>query len=173
VTQLQDALRNLLLVLHDQVTLDQLETYVIKNAINSDGEVESNTRDGKVYLKYGAEDGFKDDCVMALAISLHYAKQISMGPVSGHVPDRPRILSRTGYWGGAMNELTEMESIVAELDAAEKGLTKRIEQLFGKAGTTDFAKEHALLLDVHDRLKKMVLKPSAEDKEELVHEESK
>ena len=29
-----------------------------------------------MYLKYGAEDGFRDDCVMTLAIALYYALQI-------------------------------------------------------------------------------------------------
>jgi hypothetical protein len=64
IDNLQEALRNLLLVVHDQLTLDELETYVVKN-VNKEGRAE-----------VGADEGKKDDCVMALAIAVHYALQI-------------------------------------------------------------------------------------------------
>lgn len=96
IDQLHTSLKNLLIVVKDPVTLGQLETYVIKNTI-VDGEVESNTRDGKVYIKYGAEEGHRDDCVMALAIAVHYchtlpARRFYGEPLSQITSDR-----RTGY----------------------------------------------------------------------------
>ncbi len=72
IDNLQESLRNLLLVLHDQLTIDELETYVVRN-VNKEGRAE-----------VGADEGKKDDCVMALAISVHYALQIkSMIPTLG------------------------------------------------------------------------------------------
>lgn len=64
IDQLQNALRTLLLVLHDEQTLSELETYVVKQ-VNKEGHVEM-----------GAEEGLRDDCVMALAIAMHYAHQL-------------------------------------------------------------------------------------------------
>ena len=97
IGKLQGALRTLLLVIHDKQTLDQLETYVIKNAINADGEVESESKDGKIYLKYGAEDGFKDDCVVNLAIGLYYALQIPSRMPSLGSARQSMSHSKTGY----------------------------------------------------------------------------
>lgn len=85
IDQLQTSLRTLLLVLHDAKTLDELETYVVKN-VNKDGHAE-----------LGADEGKRDDCVMSLAIALHYAHQIrSQAPSLGM--ERPFVpTTRTGY----------------------------------------------------------------------------
>lgn len=65
IDQLQNALRTLLLVIHDEQTISELETYVVTQSDKEDA-----------VKKMGAEDGFRDDCVMALAIALHYAHQL-------------------------------------------------------------------------------------------------
>lgn len=85
IDQLQTSLRTLLLVLHDKQTLDEIDSYVVKN-VNKEGHAE-----------LGADEGKRDDCVIALAIAVHYAHQIrSAMPTLGS--DRPFISqSRTGY----------------------------------------------------------------------------
>lgn len=85
IDQLQNALRTLLLVLHDELTLEELESYVVKQ-VNKEGHIEM-----------GAEEGMRDDCVMALAIALHYAHQVP--PQTSTVNHEPvfRSHSRTGY----------------------------------------------------------------------------
>jgi hypothetical protein len=97
ISKLQDALRTMLLVIKDRQTLDQIETYVIKNAINSEGEVESDTRDGKVYLRYGAEEGFRDDCVLCLAIGVYYGQQIPTRTFTPGIMRQSNSHSITGY----------------------------------------------------------------------------
>lgn len=86
IEKLSSSLRDLLLVLHDKQTVDQLETFVVRK-VNEEGHVQT-----------GAEDGFRDDCVMALSIAVWYAHQI--WPMSSHT-EIPRqnfmASSRTGY----------------------------------------------------------------------------
>lgn len=85
IDQLQNALRTLLIVIHDALTLEELETYVVKH-VSKEGHAE-----------LGAEEGMRDDCVMALAIGLHYCH--SLPALSAPVPSGPvfHSLSRTGY----------------------------------------------------------------------------
>ena len=64
IDQLQNALRSLLLVLHDALTVEELESYVIKR-VNEEGHV-----------TMGADEGKRDDCVMALAIASYYCAQL-------------------------------------------------------------------------------------------------
>lgn len=85
IDHLQNALRSLLLVLHDKQTIAELETYVVKD-VNKDGHV-----------MMGADEGHRDDCVMALAIALHYAKQLPAQTGSHQNFSRPRSNTRTGY----------------------------------------------------------------------------
>ena len=85
IDHLQNALRSLLLVLHDEKTLKELETYVVKN-VNKEGHAE-----------LGADEGHRDDCVMALAVANYYLEQLP-----SHMPQlgsARQSLSRsiTGY----------------------------------------------------------------------------
>ena len=94
IDQLQEDLRNLLLVLHDAQTLSQLETYVITNKVEDD-ELDEKSKAG--HLKMGADRGHRDDCVMALAIAQHYARQIKSGMPSLGSARHFMSHSRTGY----------------------------------------------------------------------------
>jgi hypothetical protein len=85
IDQLQNSLRNLLLVVHDQLTLDELETYVVRQ-VNKEGHVEM-----------GAEDGWRDDCTMALAIAVHYAHQLPAMQSSYTMERNFTPSSKTGY----------------------------------------------------------------------------
>lgn len=85
IDQLASALRNLLIVLHDAKTLEELETYVVKQ-VNKEG-----------YVEMGAEEGFRDDCVMALAVAVHYAHQIPAQRF-GSIPEQTfSPNTKTGY----------------------------------------------------------------------------
>jgi hypothetical protein len=64
IDQLQNSLRTLLLVLHDAKTVEELDSYVVQKT-NAEG-----------HAIMGADSGKRDDCVMALAIGLHYARQL-------------------------------------------------------------------------------------------------
>lgn len=86
IDKLSTSLRDLLLVLHDKKTVDQISTFVIKNE-NEDG-----------YLKMGAEEGFFDDCVMALSIAVWYAQQVPAFIRRHQEVSRPFMAStRSGY----------------------------------------------------------------------------
>jgi hypothetical protein len=85
IDQLQNALRSLNIVLHDKLTLDELRTYVVIHKSK-----EGNT-------EMGADQGKKDDCVMALAIAVHYAHQIQPKVLSSGIDRHARPISRTGY----------------------------------------------------------------------------
>lgn len=85
IDQLQNALRTLLLVLHDEVTLEELETYVVKQ-VNREGHAEM-----------GAEEGHRDDCVMALAIALHYCYGLPSSAQTFDMMPQLHSNSRTGY----------------------------------------------------------------------------
>lgn len=85
IDRLQSALRSLLIVLHDAQTIEQLESYVVLNT-NKEG-----------YVQMGADQGKRDDCVMALAIALHYASQLPALKASVNLPSKSFSRSRTGY----------------------------------------------------------------------------
>jgi hypothetical protein len=86
IDKLSTSLRDLLLVLHDEKTVDQLSTFVIKK-VNEEGHIQT-----------GAEEGFRDDCVMALAISVWYAHQLNPVRPSAEVPRQSFMSgSRSGY----------------------------------------------------------------------------
>lgn len=86
IEKLSSSLRDLLLILHDTQTLDELETFVIKN-VNKEG-----------YIETGAEEGFRDDCVMSLAIAVWYAHQVQIRQARQEVA-RPSFQAhgRSGY----------------------------------------------------------------------------
>jgi len=85
IDQLQNALRTLLIVLHDELTLEELETYVVKQ-VSKEGHVDM-----------GAEEGCRDDCTIALAISVHYCHTIASvhAPLTGLPQFHSQ--SKTGY----------------------------------------------------------------------------
>ena len=85
IDQLQNALRSLNIVLHDQLTLDELRSYVVIQT----------SKEGNTTM--GADQGKRDDCTIALAIAIHYAHMIKPNPIafSGMRDARPR--TRTGY----------------------------------------------------------------------------
>ena len=85
IDQLQTALRTLLLVLHDAKTVEELETYVVQK-VNSEGHV-----------VMGADEGKRDDCVIALAISVYYAAQLPGLTMTVGSAHRTMSRSRTGY----------------------------------------------------------------------------
>jgi hypothetical protein len=86
IDQLQNALRSLLIVIKDPLTLQELEMYVVKQ-VSKEGHVEM-----------GAEEGHRDDCVMALAISLHYAQKLPALYTSfGSGMNKAASDRRTGY----------------------------------------------------------------------------
>lgn len=86
IDKLSVSLRDLLLVLHDEQTINQIGTFVIRK-VNDEGHIST-----------GAEDGFRDDCVMALAIAVWYAHQIPIFNARREIA-RPNFMSqsRTGY----------------------------------------------------------------------------
>lgn len=86
INKLSASLRDLLLVIHDAKTIDQLSTFVVKK-VNEEGHVAT-----------GAEEGHYDDCVMALAISVWYAHQLPVYRAHQEVM-RPSFMSssRSGY----------------------------------------------------------------------------
>lgn len=87
IENLGNCLRDLLMIVHDETTHSQLETYVIKK-VNEEG-----------YVTTGAEEGMYDDCVMALAIAAHFARQMrpSHGGSSREVARPNTMNGRSGY----------------------------------------------------------------------------
>jgi hypothetical protein len=85
IDQLQNSLRTLLIVLHDQLTLDELESYVVLN-VNKEG-----------HAQMGADQGKRDDCVMALAIANYYARQLPSNVRTLSMGQPHRSQTRTGY----------------------------------------------------------------------------
>lgn len=85
IDQLQSALRTLLVVIHDKKTLEEMDSYVVQN-VNKEGHVQM-----------GADQGKRDDCVMALAIAVHYAHQISPNVVNSEMVRQFKPHSKTGY----------------------------------------------------------------------------
>ena len=93
---LSRALYDLLIVLHDEQTVDELTTYVIQN-INDQGEIDVSAS-GDMHIKMGAEVGFRDDCVMALAIGVFTAQRVPNVPVKDDQEiATPRPAGKTGY----------------------------------------------------------------------------
>lgn len=64
VSGLQEALRNLLITIHDEETIGEMKTFVVKG-VSKDG-----------YVSYGADDEYFDDRVSALMFALHAAKDL-------------------------------------------------------------------------------------------------
>ena len=64
IQEMVEAFRNMMIFEHDEDSLAEYRYYVVCNV----------TEDG--HIKYGAEEGYHDDCVMASAIAIHHAKQI-------------------------------------------------------------------------------------------------
>jgi hypothetical protein len=85
IDKLQESLRTLLLVLHDAKTLEELDTYVVQR-VNAEG-----------HTVMGADDGKRDDCVIALAISLYYAHQLPSAMPQLGSGRQFMSRSRTGY----------------------------------------------------------------------------
>jgi len=85
VERLATSLRNLLIILHDSKTIRQLETYVIKDETG--------------HVKYQAEEGHYDDCVMALALAVWYCHMLPANRIASAEPSTRSFLSgtRTGY----------------------------------------------------------------------------
>lgn len=85
ITGMVDVLRSLLIILRDRDTLEELQTFVVKE-VREEG-----------YIKYGAEEGCYDDRAMALMIAIHLAKQLpSERPTIQEAP-RFHITRSTGY----------------------------------------------------------------------------
>jgi hypothetical protein len=91
IDKLSSSLRDLLLVIYDKQTIDQLCTFVVHAAT-------TNAQTGITMIQTGAEEGFKDDCVMALAIAVWYAHQTTITHQHREVA-RPSFMSqsRSGY----------------------------------------------------------------------------
>ena len=85
IDKLQESLRTLLLVLHDAKTLEELDTYVVQR-VNAEG-----------HTVMGADDGKRDDCVIALAIALYYAHQLPSAMPQLGSGRQFMSRSRTGY----------------------------------------------------------------------------
>lgn len=86
IDKLSSSLRDLLLVVHDDKTINELGTFVIKK-INEEG-----------YIQTGAEEGFRDDCVIALAIATWYAHQMVLARPNQEVARPGRLFyGRSGY----------------------------------------------------------------------------
>lgn len=80
-----EALRNVLVSLHDAETISELSTYVVKE-VKEEG-----------YIKYGAEEGAYDDRVMALMVAIHLAKQLPDRMSSPQQDPNFHISRVTGY----------------------------------------------------------------------------
>lgn len=64
VSGLQEALRTVLITIHDEETVGEMKTFVVKG-VSKDG-----------YVSYGADDEFFDDRVSALMFALHAARDL-------------------------------------------------------------------------------------------------
>jgi len=86
IDKLSSSLRDLLLVIHDEKTLDEISTYVVTG----------QTEDG--YTKMAAEEGHRDDCVIALAIATWYCHQIKPMQKSQEITQTSYMSNtRSGY----------------------------------------------------------------------------
>ena len=85
ITGMVDALRSLLIIIHDRETIEELSTFVVKE-IKEEGQI-----------KYGAEEGAYDDRAMALMIAVHLAKQLPQEMSYAQESPRFHITRSTGY----------------------------------------------------------------------------
>lgn len=84
VSGLQEALRNMLLTIHDEETIGEMKTFVVKG-VSKDG-----------YVSYGADDEYFDDRVSALMFALHAAKDLP--ETVRQIEEDDRVPNRvTGY----------------------------------------------------------------------------
>lgn len=85
ISDLESALREILVVLKDQATLDEIKRFVVKDISDSG------------YVSYGAAPGAHDDRVISLAIAIHFAKTIpeASNSYQGDLPQRSTRI--TGY----------------------------------------------------------------------------
>lgn len=67
ISSLESALREILLVVKDEQTLEEVKHFVVKE-ITDQG-----------YVVYGGAPGWHDDCVITLAIAIHFAKTLPEG----------------------------------------------------------------------------------------------
>lgn len=86
ISDLKEALREILIVIHDAPTLSEIKHYSIVAERDSGMPV------------YGGAGGWHDDRVIALCIAVHFAKELPE-EVEQHyqVDDRPRMVTKTGY----------------------------------------------------------------------------
>lgn len=84
IRETAEGLRNLLFVVKNELTLDEASTYVVQEV----------TEGGN--LKYGADDGYHDDDLMAFMIAQHYARQLP-DYESEEKQEMPQISRITGY----------------------------------------------------------------------------
>jgi len=87
INDLKEALREILIVVHDQPTLSEIEHYSVLAE-----------RDSGIPL-YGGAGGFNDDRVIALCIAVHFAKEIPeyVNESRNSEEARPRMHTKTGY----------------------------------------------------------------------------
>lgn len=87
ISDLKEALREILIVVHDQQTLSEIKHYSVLAE-----------RDSGIPL-YGATGGGHDDRVMALAIAVHFAKELPeyRNDRAEQQDIRPRLHTRSGY----------------------------------------------------------------------------
>lgn len=67
ISGIESALREILLVVKDRQTLDEIKHFVVKEVTDQG------------YVVYGGAPGWHDDCVISLAIAVHYAKTLPEG----------------------------------------------------------------------------------------------
>lgn len=84
VSNLQEALRTLLITIFDEETISEMKTFVVKG-VNKEG-----------YVSYGADEEFFDDRVSALMFALHAAKDLP--ETNNHYQEEEVTSNRiTGY----------------------------------------------------------------------------
>lgn len=87
ISGLESALREILIVVKDKQTLDEIKHFVVKE-ITDQG-----------YVQYGGAPGWHDDCVISLAIAIHFAKTLpeSLHSSYGSGEERSSSKTATGY----------------------------------------------------------------------------
>jgi hypothetical protein len=56
-----------------------------------------------------------------------------------------------------MNPAIDFAALADELQSVEDSLKSKIEKLYGKIETTDFAGEFKMLMDVHDKIQALMV----------------
>lgn len=87
ISDLKEALREILVIVHDAPTLSEIKHYSI-----------IAERDSGMPL-YGGAGGFHDDRVIALCIAVHFAKELPEEQLADNTYEvlRPRLHTKTGY----------------------------------------------------------------------------